>query len=95
MSKFYPIKVWHLEQEDFYTPNGNRPHITTDGFFGGQVVYEPKTKKVYRVCLVEEKDVSDEFIEKCEFEIRVERLQSSINKHNIDLVEQVINSREL
>lgn len=94
MSEFYPIKVCHLEQEDFYTPDGNRPLVIGDGWFGGDVVYEPKTKKVYRVGLMEEKDVSPEFIEKCEFEIRRKALRCKINIKNIDDIERVIREKK-
>lgn len=86
MSKFYPIKTWHLHEEDFYTPDGNRPFITTDGWFGGEVIYEPKTKKVYRVGLREETDVSPEFIEKCEFELKKKAITGQVNKKNIDKI---------
>lgn len=94
MSKFYPIKVWHLDQEDFYTPDGNRPIIVSDGWFGGDVVYEPKTKKVYRVGLMEVKVENPEFIEKCEFKFREKELRYKININNIDAVEQAIKKGE-
>lgn len=85
MPKFYPIKVWHLGSEDFCTPNGNRPHITTDGWFGGEVVYEPKTKKVYRVGLQEVSNVDPKFIEKCEEEVRWEEFERQIKRDKISI----------
>lgn len=90
MSKFYPIKTWHLHEEDFYTPDGNRPFITTDGWFGGEVVYEPKTKKVYRVGLKEETDVSPDFIEKCEFGVKREFITKRITKNNVDKIMELL-----
>lgn len=93
MSEFYPIKTWHLHEEDFYTPDGNRPFIANDGWFGGEVVYEPRTKKVYRVGLKEETDVSPEFIEKCEFEIKRKSITKQITRNNADSIMELLNER--
>lgn len=92
--KPYPIKMNHLDLEVFDTPNGYPPHITQDGWFGGDVVYEPKTEKVYRVCLVEVEDVSPEFIEKCKFEIRRKEITRKVNKFNVEAIEKIIDEQE-
>lgn len=81
------IKLWHLDDErDFYTPDGNYPHITSDGWFGGQVVFEPKTKKVYRPALIEvpKSEINSDFIRKCEYEIKRAKVSNKLNYEQID-----------
>ena len=81
------IKLWNLDRErDFYTPDGNRPHITSDGWFGGQVVFEPKTGKVYRPALIEVKPetIDEKFLEKCEYEIKRAKVSNKLNYKQID-----------
>ena len=88
--KFHPLDLYHLDLEKFYTPDGNHPVLVSSGFFGGDVVYEPKTKKVYRVGLREVDEVSPTFLEKCELVARKKNLMYDITYDNIDKVEELL-----
>ncbi len=88
--KAYPIELWHLSDEkELYSPNGNYAQVVNDGWFGGEVVYEPKTKKVYRPCLIEVKDVNPTFIDMCEHEQKVKELRALMSNKNIDKLLEV------
>jgi len=77
------LKTWGLREfiranPDIYTPEGSRPFVVSNGFLGGQVMFDPKTKKVYGLCM-KELEPSDEFIEMCEGMMNKKKVHDKIS----------------
>ena len=69
MSKYKVLTTWRLraflrDNTDIYTPDGNRPFVVSNGILGGQLIFDPKTNKVYGLCM-KELEANEKFIEQC------------------------------
>lgn len=94
------LELWHLQElldnnSNLYSPDGERMIVVGNGFFHGQLFYEPKNKKVFGLKLVDlTKNAGSEFVEQCEYYAKRKRAELGINKKNIDQVLEVV-SKEL
>lgn len=83
MSKYEILTTWRLRQfiadnPNIYTPGGNKPFVVNDGLLGGQVMYDPKTKKVYGLCMKEIK-VEQSSIDYCEGVLNKQKVSDAIS----------------
>jgi hypothetical protein len=61
--------------------------VVTNGFLGGQLLYDHKSKKVYGLCLKEIPEPGDDYLNQCEGKYAQEQVKYNMNyKEAIDFL---------
>lgn len=70
-----------------YDKDGNTLHVVPNGFFHGELFYEPKSKKVYALDLIDITHLTDEeFIEGADRVVRREKARDLLNNQWVDKI---------
>lgn len=80
MGKYKIETLWGLREllranSDLYSPDGYRMIVVSNGIFGGQLLYDHHTKKVYGLCLKEVKNIDDEALDTLKGEYAQEQIK--------------------